>query len=163
MKARAVLAGLTALFFAIGVRILLQYLGMADAFLLSALAGVLFYILLLLFLLVHGRITDRRYAAFEKEIKSPVFHKTNGNFVLANGKIKNGNVYFCDGGIVCICLDEKPFAVCEILREDIEGYRFDGIRIEILTKDAGVFTVMLPDAEEVILILQDKGWITDRE
>ena len=44
---------------------------------------------------------------FEKEITSPVFYKTNGNFNLGNGKVKNGNIYFCEAGIVCVSLEEK--------------------------------------------------------
>ena len=37
---------------------------------------------------------DKKYAEFEKKITSPVFYKTNGNFNLGNGKVKNGNIYF---------------------------------------------------------------------
>ena len=46
-------------------------------------------------------------AKLEKEIVSPIFYKTNGNFNLGNGKIKNGNIYFCEAGIVCVCLEEN--------------------------------------------------------
>ena len=102
---------------------------------------------------------DKRYAKFEKEITSPVFYKTNGNFNLGNGKVKNGNIYFCEAGIVCVCLEEKPYTLDEILLQDVERYQFDNIHLNIFAKDGRIFVITLPDVQKVIEVLRQKDWI----
>ena len=159
MKAKALLSAITGFFFGLITYLLLQYLEMDDTLLISVLGGLLFYILLFVFLLVHGKIMDKKYAEIEKEITSPVFHKTNGNFNLRNGKVKNGNVYFCEAGIVCLCLDEKPYTLDEILLQDVDRYQFDDIHLNFFTKDGRRFVITLPDAKNVIKTLKEKDWI----
>lgn len=159
MKAKALLSAITGFFFGLITYFLLQYLEMDDALLISVFAGLLFYILLFVFLLVYGKIMDKKYAEFEKEITSPIFYKTNGNFNLGNGKVKNGNIYFCEAGIVCLCLDEKPYTLDEILLQDIDRYQFDDIHLSIFTKDGRLFVITLPDAKNVIKTLKGKDWI----
>ena len=156
MKAKALLSAITGFFFGLITYFLLQYLQMDDALLISGLGGFLFYILLFVFLLVYGKIMDKKYAEFEKEITSPIFYKTNGNFNLGNGKVKNGNIYFCEAGIVCLCLDEKPYALDEILVQDIDYYQFDDIHLNIFTKDGRLFVITLPDAKNIIKVLNEK-------
>ncbi|MBR5473305.1 MAG: hypothetical protein IKU82_04890 [Clostridia bacterium] len=111
------------------------------------------------FFLIYEKIMNKRYAKFEKVITSPVFYKTNGNFNLGNGKIKNGNIYFCEAGIVCVCLEEKPYTLDEISLEDIEYYQFDNIHLNIFSKDGRLFIITIPDAKKVIDILKEKDWI----
>ena len=159
MKAKALLSAITGFFFSLITYFLLQYLEMDDALLISVFAGLLFYILLFVFLLVYGKIMDKKYAEFEKEITSPIFYKTNGNFNLGNGKVKNGNIYFCEAGIVCLCLDEKPYTLDEILLQDVDRYQFDDIHLNIFTKDGRLFVITLPDAKNVIKTLKEKDWI----
>ncbi len=159
MKAKALLSAITGFFFGLITYFLLQYLEMDDALLISGLGGFLVYILLFVFLLVYGKIMDKKYAEFEKEITSPVFYKTNGNFNLGNGKVKNGNVYFCEAGIVCLCLEEKPYTLDEILLQDVDRYQFDDIHLNIFTKDGRLFAITLPDAKNVIKTLKEKDWI----
>ncbi len=159
MKAKAVLSAIAGFFFALITYFLLQYLEIQEALLISVFGGLLYYILLLLFLLVYGKIMDKRYAKFEEEITSPIFYKTNGNFNLGNGKVKNGNIYFCEAGIVCLCLDEKPYTLDEILLQDVDHYQFDNIHLNIFTKDGRLFVVTLPDAKNVIKTLKEKDWI----
>ena len=159
MKAKALLSAITGFFFCLITYFLLQYLEMDDALLISVFGGLLFYILLFVFLLVYGKIMDKKYAEFEKEITSPIFYKTNGNFNLGNGKVKNGNIYFCEAGIVCLCLDEKPYTLNEILVQDIDHYQFDDIHLNIFTKDGRLFVITLPDAKNVIKTLKEKDWI----
>ncbi|MBQ5761233.1 MAG: hypothetical protein IIW02_00285 [Clostridia bacterium] len=156
MKVKALLSAITGFFFGLITYFLLQYLQMDDALLISGLGGFLFYILLFVFLLVYGKIMDKKYAEFEKEITSPIFYKTNGNFNLGNGKVKNGNIYFCEAGIVCLCLDEKPYALDEILVQDIDYYQFDDIHLNIFTKDGRLFVITLPDAKNIIKVLNEK-------
>lgn len=159
MKAKAILSATTGFFFGLITYFLLQYLEMDDALLISVFSELLFYILLLSFLLVYGKIMDKRYAKFEEDITSPVFYKTNGNFNLGNGKVKNGNIYFCEAGIVCLCLDEKPYKLDEILLQDIDHYQFDDIHLNIFTEDGRLFVITLPDAKNVIKVLKEKDWI----
>ena len=159
MKAKALLSAITGFFFGLITYFLLQNLEMDNALLISVFAGLLFYILLFVFLLVYGKIMDKKYAEFEKEITSPIFYKSNGNFNLGNGKVKNGNIYFCEVGIVCLCLDEKPYTLDEILLQDIDRYQFDDIHLNIFAKDGRLFVITLPDAKNVIKILNEKDWI----
>lgn len=159
MKTKAILSAITGFFFALIAYFLLQYLEIQGALLISVFGGLLFYILLLSFLLVYGKIMDKKYAEFEKEITSPVFYKSNGNFNLGNGKVKNGNIYFCETGIICICLDEKPYTLDKILLQDVDHYQFDDIHLNIFTKDGRLFVITLPDAKNVIKTLKEKDWI----
>lgn len=159
MKAKVVLSAITGFLFALITYFLLQYLEIQDAFWISVFAGLLFYILLLSFLLIYEKITDKKYAEFEKEITSPVFYKTNGNFNLGNGKVKNGNIYFCRAGIVCVCLDEKPYTLDEILIQDIDSYEFGDTCMKIFAKDGRVFVITLPDAKNIKNVLERTDWI----
>ncbi|MEE0059456.1 MAG: hypothetical protein UE295_01375 [Acutalibacteraceae bacterium] len=101
---------------------------------------------------------DKRYAKFEKEITSPVFYKTNGNFYL-DDNIKNGNIYFCEDGIVCVCLDEKPYTLDEILLRNIDHLRYTSTQLSIFTDDERVYVITLPRINEIIDLLVKKGWI----
>ena len=159
MKAKAILSAITGSFFAFITYFVLRCSEIPDAFLISGLGGLLFFILLFLVLDVYGRMMDKRYARFEKEITSPIFYKTNGNFALGNGNIKNGNIYFCEAGIVCIGLEEKPYTLDEILLQDIDHYQFGDVHLNIFAKDGRLFVITLPDAQNVIEVLKEKGWI----
>lgn len=159
MKIKAGLSAvLGVLFGLLGYYVFLQ-LGFDQPFQLASLTGLLFALLLILVLDVYGRIMDRRYAKFEKEITSPIFYRTNGNFNLGNGKVKNGNIYFCEAGIVCVCLEDKPYSLDEILLQDIERYQFDNIHLNIFAKDGRIFVITLPDAQKIIEELREKDWI----
>lgn len=146
------------LFGLIGYFVLLL-LDIDQPFQLAVLSGLLFALLLFPVLVVYGQIMDKRYAKFEREIASPIFYETNGNFNLGNGKIKNGNIYFCEAGIVCICLEDKPYSLDEILLQDIERYQFDNIHLNIFAKDGRIFVITLSDAQKIIEVLREKGWI----
>ena len=111
MKAKVFLSAFTGFLFGLIGYFVLLLLDIDQPFQLAALSGLLFALLLFPVLVVYGNIMDKRYAKFEKEITSPIFYKTNGNFNLGNGKVKNGNVYFCEAGIVCVCLEEKPYTL----------------------------------------------------
>ena len=158
MKVKVYLSAIMGFFFALTAYILLLWLKIPYAFLFSALSGLLFYILLFAFLLLHEKVMNRKYAEAEKSITSPVFFKTNGNFNLGSGKIKNGNIYFCEAGIVFICLDEKPYASDEILLQDIEKYQFDDIHLNIFTRDGRLFVITMPEVRKVMDILKEKEW-----
>ncbi len=162
MKIKAGLSAvLGVLFGLLGYYVFLQ-LGFDQPFQLASLTGLLFALLLILVLDVYGRIMDRRYAKFEKEITSPIFYRTNGNFNLGNGKVKNGNIYFCEAGIVCVCLEEKPYTLDEILLQNIDRYTYTFSQLNIFTNDGRLFVITVPKADEIIDLLMRKGWITPR-
>ena len=159
MKAKVFLSAFTGFLFGLIAYFVLLLLDIDQPLQLAVISGLLFALLLFPVLVVYGNTMDKRYAKFEKEITSPIFYKINGNFNLGNGKIKNGNIYFCEAGIVCVCLEEKPYTLDEILLQDVERYQFDNIHLNIFAKDGRIFVITLPDAQKVIEVLQEKEWI----
>ena len=149
MKAKAVLSAITGLFFGFTTYFVLRYIEESDAFLFAVIGGLFFYLVLFVFLIMHEKTMDKKYAEFEKKILSPVFHKTNGNFKLHNGKIKNANIYFCEDGIALISLDEKPYIMEEIKRSNIYRIQCDDIHFNINTSDGKFYIITMPDAIEV--------------
>ena len=162
MKAKVFLSAFTGFLFGLICYFFLLLLDIDQPFQLAALSGLLFALLLFPVLVVYGNIMDKRYAKFEKEITSPIFYKTSGNFNLGNGKIKNGNIYFCEAGIVCVCLEEKPYTLDEILLQNIDHYTYTFTQLNIFTNDDRLFVITVPKADELIDILMRKGWITPR-
>lgn len=158
MKAKAVLSAITGLFFGFTTYFVLRYIEESDAFLFAVIGGLFFYLVLFVFLIMHEKTMDKKYAEFEKKILSPVFHKTNGNFKLHNG-IKNANIYFCEDGIALISLDEKPYIMEEIKRSNIYRIQCDDIHFNINTSDGKFYIITMPDAKEVFRKLKERDWI----
>ena len=159
MRAHIFLSAITGILFALIEYGILQLLGVPEPHRFSVAGASLFSLILFFFLIIHEKVTERKYTEFEKNIRSPVFYKINGNFTLPGGSVRNGNIYFCESGIVCVSLDGKPHTVDEIPVEDIEKYRFDDIHIHIFTRDGRVFLITLPDVPAVRKALQEKDWI----
>ena len=159
MKAAAFVAAFCGILFALIGYFVLLLLDIDQPFQLAVICGPLFAIVLFSVLVIYQNIMDKRYAKFEKEITSPIFYKANGNFNLGNGKVKNGNIYFCEAGIVCICLEDKPCSLDEILLHDIERYQFDNVHLNIFAKDGRVFVLTTPDAAKIIEVLRQKEWL----
>ena len=159
MKATAFVAAFCGILFALIGYFVLLLLDIDQPFQLAVICGPLFAIVLFSVLVIYQNIMDKRYAKFEKEITSPIFYKANGNFNLGNGKVKNGNIYFCEAGIVCICLEDKPYSLDEILLHDIERYQFDNVHLNIFAKDGRVFVLTTPDAAKIIEVLRQKEWL----
>ena len=159
MKGKVFLSAFAGFLFGLMGYFVLRLFDVDQPFQLAVISGLLFALLLLPVLVINGNIMDKRYAKFEKNITSPIFYKTNGNFILDNGKVKNGNIYFCEAGIVCVCLDEKPYSLDEILLQDIERYQCDNIHLNIFAKDGREFVLTTPDAANIIKVLEQKEWI----
>ena len=158
MKIKAVISAIIGFFFGLTGYFVLIFCNIEQPFKLSVECGLLFAILLFVVFIVSEMIMDKRYAKFEKEITSPVFYKTNGNFYL-DDNIKNGNIYFCEDGIVCVCLDEKPYTLDEILLRNIDHFRYTSTQLSIFTDDERVYVITLPRINEIIDLLVKKGWI----
>lgn len=128
------------------------------AFLLAIAAALITFLLLFLFLIFETKRLDKKYSEFETKYPFHIFHKTNGNFQLENGIVKNGNIYFSDKGIVCVSLDGKPYTYDEILLQNILRIQTDGLHLQIRTNDSRVYVITMPDAKEVLDMLIEKGW-----
>lgn len=159
MKSKFILSAITALLFGGAGYLVLCIAEIPNAFILALLCTLMFYVLLFIFLLIYEKAMDKRYLKIEKQITSPIFYKANGNFNLGTGKIKNGNIYFCDAGIVCVCLEEKPYTLDEILIGDINAIQYDNAHFNILTRDGRVFLITIPYSNEIIDLLKEKEWI----
>ena len=128
------------------------------AFPMAILGGAVMTLALHIIFSVLEKRRQKKYAKLEKEIKSPIFYQTEGVFHLGN-KVKNGNIYFCEEGIVLASLDEKPYACDEILISNIEKYEFGKAQMSIYTKDGRAFLISMPNAEIVLNELKSKNWI----
>ena len=162
MKAKGFLSAFTGFFFGLIGYFVLLLLDIDQPFQLAVMSGLLSALLLFPFLVVYEKIMEKRYAKFEKEITSPIFYKANGNFNLGNGKVKNGNIYFCEAGIVCVCLEEKPYTLDEILLQNIDHYTYTFSQLNVFTNDGRLFVITVPKADEIIDLLIRKGWILPR-
>lgn len=129
-----------------------------EALGIALVAGILFALLLFPALILEGKRVNKKYSEFEKEIISDVFYKANGNFNLGN-KVRNGNIYFCENGIVFASLDQKPFAVEEVMLPFIEKYEFDNVHMYIYTKDGRKFLITTTQANEILNVLKERKWI----
>ena len=162
MKAKAFLAAFGGIFFGLIGYFVLLLLDIDQPFQLAVLSGLLFALLLFPVLIVYEQVVNKRYKKFEKEILSPVFLKVNGNFYLGGSDVKNGNIYFCEGGIVCICLEDKPYTKDEILLQNIDHFRYTPTQLSIFTNDERIFVITLPQTDHIIDMLIQKGWILPR-
>ncbi len=162
MKAKIFLSAFAGFLFGLIGYFVLLLLDIDQPFQLAVICGLLFALLLFPVLVVYQNIMDKRYAKFEKEITSPIFYKTNGNFNLGNGKVKNGNIYFCEAGIVCVCLEEKPYSLDEILIQNIAHFSYTFTQLNIITNDNRLFVITAPKVDEIIDIITRKGWILPR-
>ena len=162
MKAKVFLSAFTGFLFGLLGYFVLLLLGIDQPFQLAVLSGLLFALLLFPVLVVYGNIMDKRYAKFEKEIISPIFYKANANFYLGGSDVKNGNIYFCEDGIVRVCLENKPYTKDEILLQNIDHFRYTPTQLSIFTNDERIFVITLARTDEIVDILIQKEWITPR-
>lgn len=133
-------------------------MSLENSGLMAASAGILFALLLFLYMTIHEKLLNRRYAQAEERILSPVFLKTNGNFNLGNG-VKNGNLYFCEDGIVFVFLETRPYGLEVLSIDEIEQYRFDTARVESDTKDGRRYLITTAKAGFIREKLTQQGWI----
>lgn len=158
MKVKFCLSVICGIMFAVPFYFVFLLVLPEEAFVSALMCGLIFTILLFPVLIFEGKRVDKKYAIFEKEIQSAIFYKANGNFNLGK-KVRNGNIYFCEEGIVFASLDGKPLAVEEILLPLIEKYEFDDFHMNIYTKDERKFLITTSQAKEILEILKEKHWI----
>lgn len=163
MKAKVFLSVFAGFFFGLIGYFVLLLLDIDQPFQLAVFSGLLFALLLFPVLIIYEQVVNKRYEKFEKEILSPVFLKVSGNFYLGGSDIKNGNIYFCEDGIVCVCLEDKPYTKDEIFLQNIDHFRYTPTQLSIFTNDERIFVITLAKTDEIIDILIQKEWIAPRE
>ncbi len=159
LKGKGALCVFGAFFYAVFWYLFLVIIKMEHAFLLSLVLGGFFGVILFPVLIIIEKRNDKKYKKYEMGFSSPTFYKTTGKFDFGTNKAKYGNIYFCETGIVCICLDAKPHMSNEILLEDIKWFRFSNMDLTILTNDDKTITITMPNAQKVSDILKEKGWV----
>ena len=158
MKGKTVISLAAGLAFGGITWIVLLCLQIEDAFLMAAFSGIGYYLMMYPFLIAYEKVLLRRYKKLEKTFPAKILYKAGGNFRLANGKMKSGYVYFCEDGIRCACMEEKPYLFEEIPLHTIEYCRCDITQISIFTKAAGVYVATVPEAYKLRDVLIEKGW-----
>lgn len=158
MKVKIFLSMFTGAFFGIITFLICIFILPEEALGMALMTGVLFALFLLPVLIYDEKKTNKKYLKLEKEISSVVFYKANGNFNLGKS-VRNGNIYFCENGIIFASFDQKPFALEEVILPFIEKYEFDDIHMNIYTKDERKFLITTADAKEILKVLKDKKWI----
>ena len=129
-----------------------------QALLVAIAAGALAALLVLPMLVLHEKTMNKKYAAFEASIQSPVFFKANGNFRMVN-RVRNGNIYFCQKGIIFAALDQSPAAIEQLLLPEIERYEFDRSHMNVFARDGRNFLITTPDAQKILEVLKEAKWI----
>ena len=118
MRAIILLSAMIGVMFAIPTLIILLFILPEYALQISLLAGCFAFIFMSIFLAIYVALDKRKYDRFESKIRIPVFCKVNGNFRFGK-KVRNGNVYFCEEGVIIIALlDEKPYIRETLLLSD---------------------------------------------
>ena len=158
MDAKKFLSIILGVLTAVAVFVICMFIASDIAVWVAILSGALSVLLIQIVLVISERYMDKKYAAIEKKINSRIFCKANGNFDLGY-TVKNGMIYFCDDKIICVSVDEKPYAFSEILKSDIFRYDFDNVHLNIYTKEGRVFLITLPNVEAVVAELQNNNWI----
>ncbi len=125
---------------------------------LSWVSGFLFALCMFVSLVIQEKRQNKKYAEAEKSILSPVWLKINGNIKTGRGT-RNGNIYFCENGVVFISLDKKPYMTDTVLLPDIEAFLFNNAKLLIRTKDNGIYIIDSGDTDETREKLKIKGWI----
>lgn len=159
MRAIIFLSAIIAIAFAIPTLIILLFILPEYALQISLIAGCFAFILMSIFLAINVALDKRKYARFESKIKTPVFFKANGNFIFGK-KVRNGNVYFCEDGVIIIALlDEKPYIREALLLSDVEQLSVDGFSLLILMKDGTSYSATVSTAAELETSLAKHGWM----
>lgn len=157
MKKNWILSAFFGVMFAIPTFLIIIFIMPEVALPLSLAAGLFSALMMFLFLVIYERIMNRKFAKFEATLTSPVLYQTNGNIRLGK-KVKNGNLYFCENGVVFASLEEKPHVIHRLLFEDIKMWGFVFIHVNIHMNDGKIYQYQIPDVPQAQETLEQKGW-----
>ena len=162
MKKHWILSAVCGVMFAIPTFLILIFIMPEYALRLAVVAGLAFMLLLFPFLVISEHIMSKKYAKFETTLTAPVLYQTNGNIRLGK-KVKNGNLYFCENGVVFASLEEKPHVIHRLLFKDIEKCEFVFIHVNIHMNNGKIYQYQIPDVPQAQETLEEKGWGKQRE
>jgi len=155
----APLACIAGLFFGLCTYLVLRFILPQEALTLAVLAGSSFGLLLYGYLILHARRMGRVYGDYEKTLPPEPLLKTNGNFRIDGGRVRNGCLYFWPDRIVCASLDEKPHITEHIPRSSVRQLRVDKGLLELTLADGRSFSFILPDLENIQTTLRRHNWL----
>ena len=159
MKIKLILCAMIAGPFALCTYLICSFLSPENALLLAVLAGALMTLGCFTYFLIFEKRMAKSYARAERRIPSPVFYRTVGNFDLGRRGIRNGNIYFCEDGIMLLSLDTKPHLAEWVPKSEILSYESDIIHLTIRRRDGGVYLIAIPDAQRLTQILKETEWL----
>lgn len=159
MKHKGILSAFCGVIFAVMVFLFYKALAwFGNALSVSLFSGALFGLLLYFCLRFVEKRGERQYRQLEQEILSPIFHQTNGNFHLGD-KVRNGNIYFCDAGILFALLDARPPVLDTLPARNIDSFQFEGVHMVVHTVDGNQYVITAVDVPAIRNALREKGWI----
>lgn len=159
IKVPLILSVIMGIMFGVPMYLLIRWIDPELSYL-GVIAGVLFALLLLEYMLIHQKHMEKRYAEAEKLITSPIIYRLNGNMKTERG-VRNANIYLCEGGFAFISLDKKPHITEELLLSNIAAVSVvSSTQLEIATKDERFYSITSADVSRLISVLREKGWIT---
>lgn len=157
MKKYWLLSVFCGLMFAIPTFLILIFIVPEVALQFSVVAGLLFALLLFPAIVIEVHMMNKKFAKFEITLTSPIIYQTIGNIRL-DKKVNNGNLYFCENGVVFASLDKKHHVIHRLLFEDIEMWEFVFIYVNIHMKDGKVYQYQIPNVLQAQETLEEKGW-----
>ena len=104
-------------------------------------------------LAIEERRNNKRFVQVERDQRISYYHKVNGNFVWGKA-LNNGNVYFCEGKIVVVSVEKKPYLIVEFQDSEISKCDFEDIHMHLYLTDGKELHVMMPNARESAEIIR---------
>ena len=159
MKASLLVSSIVGLMVWLCCFLLFSLTDISPAFPLAFVCALFFSLFLHRFLCSYAEREAEKYSDFEKSSNIPFFYKTNGNFRVGKGIVRNGNIYLCQEGIILVSLDAKPYAVDTIYLDDMNGAFWGETRLIIHRKDGHDYIISSAHHNELANELSKAGWI----
>ena len=158
MKGFSGISALGAVLFGAGSYLVLSVLQIEDALLYALVAAALFFLILSAVLRTSLAKKNQQFKQLEQQLQLQYFHKTKGDFDDGKADVKSGNIYFCESGIFCLNLNEKPYGLDRIEKEQIARIDADDVHLRIMTWDGRRYILTLSGAQAVRHLLQTRSW-----
>ena len=146
--------------FAIGIHFFFAYAGADIDLSMSFLAGLFFSTALFIVFQLNAKSMEKKYHQLEQRIESPIFYKANGNYNLVY-TVRNGNIYFCDDGILFAVIDGKTPILDELPIHRIDSFQFETPKLFIHTIEGDKYIITTDKVHEIRTALIEKGWILE--
>ena len=162
IKGKIFLTLFTGVLFGLPAYLILSLIDDKIAALLGVLAGALFSLFMLTFLIIYEKAMSKRAAEAEKRFESEILFKTSGKMYtdekMTASKSVYMNFYVLESGLALMDLEHRKAAVKEISGDEISAISPEGIAVKIETADGRIFSFVIPDRDGVLKYLKEKGW-----